>query len=498
MSNKRGRIEQMSLQSNDAEPKVAVERSKKDPKPGYSQEFTARRARQLRGASPQAEGQLVVYWMTREVRTRDNFALHHAQSIALGRNVPLIVYYSPIHTPYPNRRQYDWRVKGLVDVQESLETLNVSLVCETDEDWTVLRNLANHHKISHLVTDFFPLRQIKDFHNAVTKFLPSTTSFEEVDSHNVIPAWVVSSTHETYAYMLRKKQNEMMLNSFKLRHLPPPIEKHPFPFTSSSELDPKSLLSSASDVLALLTWDIPPNKVHPEVEPIEWAEPGQTEAYKRLDDWVEKGIKGYASNRMNPLAKSLSNFSIYFNHGFLSPQRALLAVQSSGKIAKEDKESFISEALVWREMSDNFTLYEPNYDNFDGLRQWAQVTLSLHDKDERAYCYSLEEFEKAETHDLMWNTAQRELICTGKIHGYIRIYWAKKILHWSSSSREALRLALYLNDKWALDGTDPGSYNGIMWSIGGMHDQGWGEREIFGKIRSNTLGGDKETPTISF
>jgi hypothetical protein len=69
------------------------------------------------------------------------------------------------------------------------------------------------------------------------------------------------------------------------------------------------------------------------------------------------------------------------------------------------------------------------------------------------------------------------------IQGFLRMYWAKKILEWTPSPEEALRISIFLNDKYELDGRDPNGYVGCMWSIGGIHDQGWGERAIFGKIR---------------
>ena len=71
----------------------------------------------------------------------------------------------------------------------------------------------------------------------------------------------------------------------------------------------------------------------------------------------------------------------------------------------------------------------------------------------------------------------------GKMHGFMRMYWAKKILEWSDTPENALKYAIALNDRWSLDGRDPSGYVGCMWSIVGVHDQGWKEREIFGKIR---------------
>ena len=136
-----------------------------------------------------------------------------------------------------------------------------------------------------------------------------------------------------------------------------------------------------------------------------------------------------------------------------------------------------------RELADNFCLYNPLYDSFDGFPSWAKATLNKHREDPREYLYTAAQFEQHETHDELWNAAQNEMVNTGKMHGFIRMYWAKKILEWTSSPEEAMAIAIYLNNKYSLDGRDPNGYAGIAWAIGGMHDRPWGERTVFGMIR---------------
>ena len=144
-----------------------------------------------------------------------------------------------------------------------------------------------------------------------------------------------------------------------------------------------------------------------------------------------------------------------------------------------------------RELSDNFCFYNPNYDNLNGIYPWARESLNLHKADTRSPLYTKDQFERAETYDDLWNAAQFQMVQTGKMHGFLRIYWAKKILEWSESPETALEIAIYLNDKYSLDGRDPNGYVGCMWSIGGIHDQGWAERSIFGKIRYMNYAGCK-------
>jgi len=160
--------------------------------------------------------------------------------------------------------------------------------------------------------------------------------------------------------------------------------------------------------------------------------------------------------------------------------------------------SFIEESIVRRELAENYCFFNPDgYDRLDGLypqydnNSWAQKTLREHAGDKREVVYTAEQLEKGRTHDELWNASQLEMVHTGKMHGFLRMYWAKKILEWTPSPGEALRIAIYLNDKYELDGRDPNGYVGCAWAIAGVHDQGWAERAVFGKIRYMNLAGCK-------
>jgi len=155
----------------------------------------------------------------------------------------------------------------------------------------------------------------------------------------------------------------------------------------------------------------------------------------------------------------------------------------------EDSSSFLEELVVRRELSDNFCYYNSCYDSCSGFPDWAKETLRRHEKDRREYIYTPEELEAARTHDPLWNAAQLEMVHTGKMHGYLRMYWAKKIPEWTELPDDALRSAVYLNDRYELDGRDPSGYTGIAWSIGGVHDRAWKERAVFGKVRYMSLKG---------
>jgi deoxyribodipyrimidine photo-lyase len=149
----------------------------------------------------------------------------------------------------------------------------------------------------------------------------------------------------------------------------------------------------------------------------------------------------------------------------------------------EHRDDFLEELIVRRELSDNFCFYQPDYDKTNAFHPWAQRTLADHQQDQRDYLYTRTELEGAQTHDILWNAAQQQMKLTGSLHGYLRMYWAKKILEWTPDAVTALADAIYLNDKYFLDGRDPNGYAGIAWSIGGVHDRAWANRKVFGKIR---------------
>ena len=171
--------------------------------------------------------------------------------------------------------------------------------------------------------------------------------------------------------------------------------------------------------------------------------------------------------------------SPYLHFGQISPLYIALKVLETESLGKD---SYIEQLIVRRELAYNFVYYNRNYDTIKCLPPWATATLNVHKRDKREYIYTLEEFENAETHDPYWNAAQKEMVITGKMHGYMRMYWGKKILEWSKNPKAGFDIALYLNNKYELDGRDPNGFAGVAWCFG-KHDRAWTERKVFGKIR---------------
>jgi deoxyribodipyrimidine photo-lyase len=207
------------------------------------------------------------------------------------------------------------------------------------------------------------------------------------------------------------------------------------------------------------------------------------EGLKLLKSFLRGSLAGYDEGRNHPDRDHTSRLSPYLHLGHLGPHTVALAVKESGAPAR-DREAFLEQLIVRRELAINFCRYNPHYDSLECAEPWARCTLDEHARDEREYLYSESQLENAETHDPLWNAAQRQMVVTGWMHGYLRMYWAKKILEWTRSAEEAFAIAVRLNDRYELDGRDPNGYAGIAWAIAGKHDRAWGpERPVYGKIR---------------
>ena len=233
---------------------------------------------------------------------------------------------------------------------------------------------------------------------------------------------------------------------------------------------------------------------------------GENASQKVLADFLENKLYKYSELRNDPNENVQSDLSPYITFGFISKRYIINKLLKDKKIKNiEDvleknrnavkvgtpEGAFIEELLVRSGLAENFCYYDINYDNIESFPDWAKKSHAQHINDKREYVYSLEHFEKAETHDTLWNAAQNQMLKTGKMHGYMRMYWAKKILEWTESPDEAMKIAVYLNDTYSLDGRNPNGYAGIAWSIGGVHDRAWFEREVFGQIRYMNYNGCK-------
>lgn len=415
----------------------------------------------------------VVYWMSRDQRVRDNWALWFAQEQAAKQKVPLaVVFCLAPQFLGATFRQYAFMLKGLREVAQNLGEKHIPFFLLQGAPEVEIPVFIRKYGVGGLITDFDPLRLKRQWQEAVAQKID--IPFFQVDAHNIVPCWAASDKPEYGAYTLRPKIR---------RALPDFLEE--FPRVQKQEAgwgEPVAPIDWAG-ILTGLSVD----RAVPEVS---GCQPGEKAARAALKDFLENRLAAYPQARNDPNREGQSHLSPYLHFGQISAQRIALAVQDANALP-EAKEAFLEELIVRRELADNFCYYNSAYDSFAGFPQWAQKTLDEHRHDPREYLYTLEQFDQARTHDDLWNAAQREMVHTGKMHGYLRMYWAKKILEWTPSPEEALKNAIYLNDRYELDGRDPNGYTGIAWSLGGVHDRAWGERKVCGKIRYMSYNGCK-------
>jgi deoxyribodipyrimidine photo-lyase len=414
----------------------------------------------------------VIYWMSRDQRVSDNWALLFAQKLAFEKKLDLAVVFSLVSEFLKATiRQYDFMLKGLMEVEKELKKLNIPFYLLIGNPVDEIPKFVSELGVSTLVSDFDPLRTKRNWKEIIAPKIE--VPFYEVDAHNVVPCFYVSSKKEFGAYTIRPKIHKNL-----------PIFLVEFPSVKKMKIS--SGISSG-----LIDWELVYKSlnVNKNVKPVNWLKPGEKAAHKTLKDFTENKLDKYSGLRNDPNQNVLSNLSPYLHFGQIAAQRVALVINGFGN--HPSAESFLEELIVRKELSDNFCFNNPNYDSFDGFPDWAKKTLDDHRQDEREFIYSLKEFEEANTHEDLWNAAQKELITAGKMHGYMRMYWAKKILEWSKSAKEALNIAIYLNDKYELDGRDPNGYVGCGWAIGGAHDRAWFERPVFGKIRYMNRNGAK-------
>ena len=415
----------------------------------------------------------VVYWMSRDQRISDNWALLHAQDLALKSKSPLVVLFCLVPKFLDATLQhYRFMIDGLSELEDELKVFNIRFNLLTGRPEEEIPNYCWENNVGALVTDFSPLRIKRGWDDALASKLD--IAFFEVDTHNIVPYRIASPKLEYAAYTIRPKINKL-LPEF-LTDIPR-VRKHPF------TVDKEPAAANWAEGEKSL-------KAGGKTEKPGIFKAGETAAGKRLKYFLQEKLTFYEKDRNDPTKEGQSNLSPYLHFGQISAQRIALEVNKTG-LPEDVTEPFLEELIVRKELSDNFCFYNKHYDTEDSFPRWAKESHDQHRSDKREYIYPLETFERAETHDDLWNAAQAEMMVKGKMHGYMRMYWAKKILEWTESPAAAMEIAVYLNDRYSLDGRDPNGYAGIAWSIGGVHDRAWFNRPVFGKVRYMNYNGSK-------
>jgi deoxyribodipyrimidine photo-lyase len=408
-------------------------------------------------------GDYVLYWMQASQRSENNHALEFAVRVANDTNLPIMVYFGLTDRfPEANRRHYYFMLQGLREVQASLKDRSIQLVVRAESPEVGVIHVAKRAAI--IVCDCGYLKIYRKWRRYVAE--RANCPVIQVESECVIPVKVASNKEEYTAATFRPK----IIGQLKDYLVP---LKQTFPRINSLNLEHESLdLSNIEEAISGLDLDR-------DVLPVNGFQGGTTEARKRLRLFIENKLDEYSEKRNDPNADGLSEMSPYLHFGQISPLEIALAVD---RVGGPGKDAYLEELIVRRELAINYVYYNPQYDSFDGLPTWVQKTLRDHTRDIRGYIYSTVDLERAVTHDKYWNAAQREMIISGKMHSYMRMYWGKKIIEWTANPEEAFRTGLYLNNKYELDGRDPNGFTGIAWCFG-KHDRPWASRSIFGNIR---------------
>lgn len=425
------------------------------------------RCREIRPGNIDPEGRCVLYWMQRSQRGRDNQALNRAIEIGARLRLPVLAAFG-LTAGYPGaqRRHFRSLAEGLVDAKADLHERGVGLVVRLGSPAEVIPEIVRETRPAILVGDENPVRVGAAWRDEVARTL--AIPMELVDSDVVIP-----TSHfpkQEYAARTIRPKIHRLLDEY-LKPIPNPNATRPWNRSDTPtglDVSPDSLM----DALRVGG-----------VSEVAGYTGGTREAMRRLNRFLDERLPSYATRRNEPTPYMTSELSAHLHFGQIGPMTIALAVKASGA-SRGDIDVFLEELIVRRELAINYVARNPEYDRLQGCPDWALRTLAKHQGDRREHVYSATRLENAETHDPLWNAAQKEMVLTGRMHNYLRMYWAKKILHWSPDAEAAFEIALDLNDRYEMDGRDPNGYVGVAWAIGGTHDRPWPERPIFGTVRT--------------
>lgn len=413
---------------------------------------------------PVRDGRYILYWMQAAQRADWNHALDYAIQTANQRRKPLLAVFVLTDYPQANLRHYQFMMEGLAQTQQDLAKRGILLNIIQGKPETIIPRLAK--KADTVITDDGYLRIQRQWRNGIADAIECP--LVEIITNVVVPVHVASDKENFSAGTLRPRIGRQ-LAAFLTPMKPIPLHSS---LRSTDSLKESIRLDDIDKVLKKMNIDksVPASNVF---------KGGSDEAQNRLKTFIAGKLNSYGEKRGDPSLDIQSHLSPYLHFGQISPLQIALEI---GQTDSPGKAAFLEELIVRQELAFNFVWYNPRYDQYDALPCWALRTLNFHAKDKRPYRYTLEQLETAQTHDPAWNAAQMEMVITGKMHNYMRMYWGKKILEWTKSPKQAFEWTLYLNNKYELDGRDPNSFAGVAWCFG-KHDRAWGDRPVFGKVR---------------
>jgi len=421
-----------------------------------------------RAGAPDPRGCCVVYWMQRAQRALDNPALDVAVAAANALAQPVVIFFAPVpFYPHANLRHYTFLAEAIPDTAKRARKRRIGYVLRRYPEHSLLK-FCDEVKASLVVGDENPMREPNHWRELAAKKL--SVPLWTVDADVIVPSKLLDK--EQYAARVIRPRLRGRFEQF-LKPLSNPKAKLEWEA-------PRGLKALPDDGSLDLTekW----KDLDRSVGPVDSFRGGTSEALKLLREFVTHKLAHYPERHGKPELDGTSRLSPYLHFGHIGPHTVALAVEKS-HARRAAKDDFLDQLITWRELAINFVHFNPLYDSMESAPDWAHRTLAAHARDRRPVTYSRAQLERAETHDELWNAAQQQMLYAGWMHNYMRMYWAKKILEWSPSPAVAYQTAVYLNDKYFLDGRDPNGYAGIAWAIAGKFDRPWFERPIFGTIR---------------
>ena len=423
------------------------------------------------------QGRYVLYWMQMTKRDSFNHALNCAIKEANKRKLPVVVYEGlKFYYPWASDRIHAFIMEGVNEKRAAFQKKGIKYLFYLQADDAAPKNtVAKIAKDAALiVTDDYPCFIIPKHNKTIAE--RADIPVYAVDSIGVIPMSRFEK-EEYAAYTIRPKINRMLdqyLVPFKEEKVAVRADdlRVECPDTVFGDGEITKLISTCS-----IDHTVGISSVY---------KGGTKNGRKRLKDFTANILKNYDEARNKPERDGSSRLSSYIHFGFLSALEVALAVRDADA-PQESKDAYLEELIVRRELSFNFTKFNPKYDSLEALPNWVHQTMREHVDDERQYLYSLDDLENYRTHDELWNAAQREMVETGEMHNYVRMLWGKNVIAWTKSYEKAFSVLEHLNNKYCLDGRDPNSYAGILWCFG-KHDRPWMERPVFGTIRYMTSG----------
>ena len=415
-------------------------------------------------AAPPRRGKYILYWMQQAQRAEFNPALDHAVKQANARGLPAVAGFALTRFPEANRRHYQFMLEGLRETQQRLAERGLGLCVRAGSPEEVVPDLAKSATL--VVGDMGYLRVQREWRAQVAKRL--ACPFVVVETDSIVPVAAISDHAEFAARTIRPKIHRQLAEFLK-------PAKSPAAAVPSVALVKRSLaLDDPAGVCRRLSID---NGVPPSDRLVG----GLTAANRWLDRFIRHRLADYAEDASDPVRDGCSGMSPYLHFGQISSLDIALRVEAvdAPRVAQE---AFLEQLIVRRELSLNACWFKAGYDRYETLPAWARQTLEKHRRDKREYTYAFPQWEAGATHDPCWNAAQAEMVRTGRMHNYMRMYWGKKILEWSRTPEEAFETALRLNNKYELDGRDPNGFVGVAWCFG-LHDRPWTERPTFGTVR---------------